>query len=262
MSVHRREHEPGILELVVEHPPVNAFTIGDLRELARCLRAAGDSETRAVVVRSEGRGFCAGGDLKEVQGLPGFEGILGQAGGALDVSLAASECAVPVVVAVHGYCVGVGCLLAGTADVLLASTGTSFVLSEIDNGATAGIAQCLGLLPPQRLRAVMLTCEPVRAEELERHGSVYRIVETPDLADASLAVARQIASKSPPVVRRFKQAFNATVGRDALARHYRQELAATYELNLMGEASKRRDDSLARRRGGSLAAADESSSSD
>src|SRR5439155_376701 len=83
------------------------------------LRAVeGRPEVHAVLLRSEGPGFCGGGDVKEVERLPGFDGILGQASGSQQASLAVAECAAPVVVAVHGYCIGVGVLIVGTADVV------------------------------------------------------------------------------------------------------------------------------------------------
>lgn len=255
MTVHLHDHG-AILELVVEHPPVNAFTIGDLHDLAAALRGVeGRSAVRAVVLRAEGRGFSAGGDVKEVESLSEFDGILGQASGSEAASLAVAECAAPVVAAVHGYCIGVGALLAGTADVLLAAAGTRFVLAEIDNGATAGVVQLLGLLPPKRLRAVMLTAEPVDVAELVAHGSVYRLVDPPDLVGAAFDVAEVIASKSPEVVRRLKRALNSTTGMDDLRTRYRQELSYTYELNLLGEAQRRRGDFLQGDRAGYLARA-------
>src|SRR5438874_9588246 len=119
MGVRDTVHEGAILELVVDSPPVNAFSIGDLADLAARLEAvAGEPEIRVVVLRGEGPGFCGGGDVKEVQRLPGFEGILGQARGSQEASLAILECAVPVIAAIHGYCVGVGVLLAGTSDIV------------------------------------------------------------------------------------------------------------------------------------------------
>lgn len=253
MAIHEQLHSDGVLELVVEHPPVNAFTIGDLHDLAARLRAiAGLSEIRAVVLRSNGKGFCGGGDVKEVQALPGFEGILGQASGSQEASLAIAECAVPVVVGVHGYCIGVGVLLVGTADIVVAARGTRFVLAEVDNGATSGGAQALGLLPAKRVRAAMLTADPVDAEELHAHGSVYRLVEAEEVAPTAFALARQIAAKSPAVVRRLKLALNASSGLDDLRTRYRQELSYTYELNLIGEAQARRGDFVEGRRGSYL----------
>ena len=120
------------------------------------------------MLRGEGSGFCGGGDVKEVQRLPGFEGILGQVRGSLDLSLAIAECPVPVIGAIHGYCIGLGVLVAGVCDILLAAPGTPFVLAEADNGATSGVVQAVGLMPDKRLRAAMFTCEPV--DVAEHHG--------------------------------------------------------------------------------------------
>lgn len=241
MPVTEIVRDNGVAELVVDSPPVNALSIGDLAQLTHLLRRYQDrDDIAAVLFRSEGRGFCGGGDVKEVQGLPGFEGILGQARGSLEASLAIAECAVPVVGCVHGYCIGVGALLAGTCDVLIGSAGTRFVLAEADNGATAGGVQALGLLPERRVRSAMFTCEPFDIEELHRYGSVYHVEATPEAAAAKARqVADTIAAKPPRVIRNLKSALNNTAGRD-LRRLYRQELSFTFELNMLGDAAKAR----------------------
>ena len=229
----------GILELVIDQPPVNAFGIGFLRDLAARLNAVRDQDSvRVVVLRAAGRGFCGGGDVKEVEGLQGFEGILGQSAGSLGLSMAIIRCAVPVVCAVHAYCIGVGVLAAGSADILIASRGTRFVLAEIDNGATAGAVQALRLMPEKRVRAAMMTAEPVLAEELHALGSIYRLVDTPEaVADEALAVAARIAAKNPAAMRRMKISLNNSTKSEELLTLYRAEMSYTYELNIMGEAS-------------------------
>jgi len=104
VSVTETVHANGVAELVVHHPPANAYTIADLARLTELLRSYEHrDEVRVAVLRADGNGFCAGGDLKEVQALPGFEGILGQARGSQDSSLAIAECAVPVIGCLHGY---------------------------------------------------------------------------------------------------------------------------------------------------------------
>jgi enoyl-CoA hydratase len=237
---------------------VNAFTISDLHDLAARLRAVADRpDVHAVLLRSDGPGFCGGGDVKEVERLPAFEGILGQASGSQEASLAVAECAAPVVVAVHGYCIGVGVLIVGTADVVVAARGTRFVLAEVDNGATSGAAQALGLLPEKRLRAAMFTADPIDAEELHAHGSIYRLVDADDVMLVARQVAGHIAAKSPAVVRRLKLSLNASSGLDGLRSRYRQELSYTYELNLLGDAQKGRADFVEGRRASYLHSTDE-----
>lgn len=232
-------HENGVLELVIRHPPVNAFSIGLLNDLSSRLEAVSTRpEVRVVILRSEGRGFCGGGDVKEVTQLPGFEGILGQAAGSLRSSLAVLQCAVPVVCAVHTFCVGVGVLIAASADILIAAAGTRFVLAEVDNGATAGGVQALRILPEKRVRAAMMTAEPVLAEELLALGTLYRVVASDsELSSAAHTVAATVAAKNPETIRRLKRSLNHSAKVYELEAQYRAELSYTFELNIRGDAT-------------------------
>lgn len=232
-------HDDGVLELVIDQPPVNAFGIGLLRDLAERIEAvAGEAAVKAVVLRADGRGFCAGGDVKEVEGLDGFEGILGQSAGSLRLSLAVLECATPVICGVHAYCIGVGVLAAASADILVASRDTRFVLAEIDNGATAGAVQALRFMPEKRVRAAMMTADPVLAQDLHALGGVYELTASHDLvADRARALAARIATKNPEAMRRLKLSLNNTTKAHELRTLYRAEMSYTYELNILGDAS-------------------------
>ena len=247
-----REHvdEAGVAELVVDNPPVNAYNLADIAALVGHLRGyAGDPRVRAVVLRGEGRGFCGGGDVKEVQRLPGYEGILGQVHGSLDLTLAVAECPIPVIGAIHGYCIGLGVLVAGVCDILLAAPGTPFVLAEADNGATSGVVQASALMPDKRLRAAMFTCEPVQSEELHGYGSVLRLVPAEELPGAARALATTIAGKRTTVIRGLKAAMAGSIGRN-IRDAYRQEVSYTLELNMSGEAREARGDFVDGRRAG------------
>lgn len=241
----------GILEFVIDRPPVNAFSIGLLHDLAARIAAVCDRpEVKVVVLRADGRGFCGGGDVKEVEGLAGFEGILGQSAGSLALSMAVLDCVVPVVCGVHAYCVGAGVLVAGSADILVASRDTRFVMAEIDNGATAGAVQALRLMPEKRVRAAMMTAEPVLAQELHALGSIYRLVDTHDaVAAAAMAVAATVAAKSAAAMRRLKLSLNNTTKAHELRTLYRAEMSYTYELNIMGDATAGRTAFIDKARG-------------
>jgi enoyl-CoA hydratase len=252
MTIEQRLQPNGVLELVIDIPPVNAVDIASLAELVAILEGVGGrDEVHAVVLRGAGRGFVGGGDVKEVQRLPGHEGILGQAHGSGAASLALHECAVPVIAAVHNYCIGLGVLLAGSCDIVLASAGTVFVLSEVDNGATGGAIQAIGLMPDKRLRAAMFTCEPVPAEELRGYGSILQILPEEELVAGALRLADKIAAKAPRVVRAAKRAINGSVGR-RIHDLYRQELSYTYELNLTNDAHDARETFVSGERKGYL----------
>lgn len=242
----------GVVDLVVDAPPVNAFNLKDIATLTAHFRSyADDDRVRAVVLRGAGRGFCGGGDVKEVQSLPGFEGILGHTHGSMELTAGIAECAVPVIGAVHGYCIGLGVLVAGVCDVLLAAPGTPFVLAEADNGAAAGAIQAIGLMPEKRLRAALFTAEPVMSEELHHFGSVLRLVPADQLVADALRLATTVASKRPAVIRALKASTNGSIGRD-IRGSYRGELAYTLDLNLRGEAQGLRDDFVTGRRGSYL----------
>lgn len=234
------QHSSGVAEIVFSNPPANAHGIGDLDELAALLQETGRNQDIGVIVlRSEGKGFSAGGNMKEMLELDGHQGIIGQARSGYAASLAIAECAVPVIAAVHGYCIGVGVLLAAVCDIVVASDDASFLLAEIDFGATAGAIQAIGLMPEKRLRSAMYTAEKVMATELERYGSIHSIVPRDILSAAALEVAATIASKSPVSVRAMKASIDGSVAR-SVRDHYRAEISYTYELNMLGAAAEAR----------------------
>jgi enoyl-CoA hydratase len=231
----------GIAEIVVDYPPVNAIPVAGWFELARVITAAGnDPVTRAVILRGEGRGFNAGVDIKEMQHTEGFESLLGANRGCWEAFRAVYECKVPVITAAHGYCVGGGIGLAGNSDILIAAKGTKFALPEVDRGALGAATHLARLVPPLKMRAMVLTCEPATAEELHAWGSVYAVVEQDQLVEKAREVGRTFTKKIPQVVRVAKECLNNIDPID-VNRSYRFEQGFTFELNLAGVADEARD---------------------
>jgi enoyl-CoA hydratase len=252
MPIRQELSDQGVLELVIDAPPVNAVGIEDLAELARIVREISDRpEVRVVVLRGEGRGFIGGGDVKEVQRLPAFEGILGQVNGSTALTVGISDCAVPVIAAVHRYCVGLGVLVAGASDIVVADEMCTFVLAEVDNGATGGAVQAMGLMPDKRLRQAMFTCEPVLGRELATYGTVVAVPDEESVRKEAFRLADVIAAKMPNVVRVTKMAVNGSARRD-IELLYRQETALTLELNMRGDARDARETFVSGRRRGYL----------
>ena len=97
--------------------PKSSWIIRPVRgwfELAELITAVGnDPDTRVLILRADGRGFNAGVDIKEMQRTEGFDALLGANRGCWESFKAVYECKVPVITAVHGYCVGGGIGLAG-----------------------------------------------------------------------------------------------------------------------------------------------------
>jgi enoyl-CoA hydratase len=233
--------DAGIAEIVMDNPPVNALTVAGWFELAATVRGLGDdAAVRVVVLRAEGKGFNAGVDIKEMQATDGFDALVGANRGCFAAFAAVYECAVPVIAAVHGYCLGGGIGLAGNADIVVASTDATFGLPEVDRGALGAATHLARLVPQHRMRAMVYTSAVATAAELHAYGSVLQVVEPDELRDAALEVARQIAEKSPTVIRAAKESLNGIDPVD-VKRSYRYEQGFTFELNLSGVAEEARD---------------------
>jgi enoyl-CoA hydratase len=241
MAVETSEAGDGVVEVVVNAPPVNALTVQGWYDLADAVRAAGrDPRTRAVVLRAEGKGFNAGVDIKEMQATEGFGSLVGANRGCYEAFAAVYECEVPVVAAVHGFCLGGGIGLAGNADIVVASRDAYFGLPEVKRGALGAATHLARLVPQHLMRAMVYTTRNVTAEELHAFGSVLEVVPRENLRDAALAVAASIAENDPYVIRRAKESLNGIDPVD-VKRSYRFEQGFTFELNLMGAGDRHRD---------------------
>ena len=240
ITTHRDEY--GIVEIVVDCPPVNALTVAGWFELADAVTAAGnDPATRVVVLRSEGKGFNAGVDIKEMQHTTGFEALIGANKGCFAAFAAVYECAVPVIAAVHGFCVGGGIGLVGNADIIIASEEAYFGLPEVDRGALGAATHLSRLVPQHKMRAMVYTAATATAAELHHFGSVLEVVPKAELRESAMRVASMIAGKSPAVMRAAKECLNGIDLWD-VKRSYRFEQGFTFELNLSGVADELRNE--------------------
>jgi enoyl-CoA hydratase len=150
------------------------------------------------------------------------------------------ECAVPVIAAVQGFCLGGGIGLVGNADVIIASEDAVFGLPEVDRGALGAATHLSRLVPMHKMRAMMYTSANATAQELHAFGSVLEVVPKERLRDAALALAKEIAGKDPAVIRAAKQSLNGIDLWD-VKKSYRFEQGFTFELNLTGVADRVRD---------------------
>ena len=235
----------GIAEVVQNCPPVNALTVAEWFELGGVVRRLGDDRSvRAVILRAEGRGFNAGVDIKEMQNTEGFEALVGANRGCYHAFAAVYECAVPVIAAVHGFCVGGGIGLVGNADMIVASDDAFFGLPEVDRGALGAATHLSRLVPQHKMREMVYTSQNATAQQLHAWGSVSRIVPRDELLTAARELAGSIAAKSPTVIRAAKESLNGIDLWD-VRKSYRFEQGFTFELNLLGVSDDLRDDFVA-----------------
>ncbi|WP_030983349.1 enoyl-CoA hydratase family protein [Streptomyces sp. NRRL S-1813] len=244
MGVSTSEPDQGIVVVTAGFPPVNALPVQGWYDLAAAVRAAGrDPAVRCVVLTAEGRGFNAGVDIKEMQrdtASGGHGALIGANRGCAEAFSAVYECEVPVVAAVHGFCLGGGIGLVGNADAIVASDDATFGLPELDRGALGAATHLARLVPQHLMRALYYTSRTATAAELHAHGSVWRVVPRAELHEAARDLAREIAQKDGFLLRLAKAALNGIDPVD-VRRSYRFEQGFTFEANLSGVADRVRD---------------------
>jgi enoyl-CoA hydratase len=241
MPITSEKRDDGIRIVTMAHPPVNALTVQGWFDVAEALdEASRDLTTKVVILRAEGKGFNAGVDIKEMQNTSGFDALIGANKGCYAAFKAVYECAVPVIAAVNGFCVGGGVGLAGNADIVVASDDAYFGVPEVKQGALGAATHMARLVPQQRMRALYFTAKTIPATDLERFGTVFKVVPREQLLDAALDVAADIAEKDGRVIRAAKEALNGIEPIDVNT-SYRFEQGFTFELNLAGVSDELRD---------------------
>jgi enoyl-CoA hydratase len=173
--------------------------------------AIGDrQDIRAVVLTGAGKTFCAGADIKERTELTGEPGEYNELNRlAREMFYSILECPKPVVAAVNGHALGAGMAIALCCDILLASQDAVFGMPEIDVGLAGGVKYLQRHLPPSKVRRLLLTGQRISATELYRLGVLEECVPANDLMPQAMALAAEIASKSPMTVRLLKESFVA-----------------------------------------------------
>ncbi len=230
-----------IAEIVVDYPPVNALPVpGGSTWLTPLIAAGRDESVHVVVLAAEGRGFNAGVDIKEMQRTTGFSSLIGANRGCYAAFAAVYECAVPVIAAVHGFCLGGGIGLVGNADVIVASDDATFGLPEVDRGALGAATHLARLVPAHLMRAMVYTSKTATAQQLHEFGSVLAVVPREQLRAKAHEVAAEIAAKDPYIIRLAKESLNGIDPVD-VKRSYRFEQGFTFEINLSGRADEHRD---------------------
>ena len=231
-------HDNGVAEIVLDRPPVNALNAAGWHGLAQEISARGESlEVRVIVIRAEGRGFCAGVDIKELNADPSL--IVSVNAGNYATFKAVHLNKVPVIAAVQGFVLGGGIGICGAADFVIAADDASFGLPELDRGAMGGAAHLQRMFGVQKTRYLFFTGEMISASEALQLGAIERLVRPDQLRDQALAIAAKIAAKSQTMVRIAKEALNGIEIND-LEAQYRWEQGFTLQAYMSQESAETR----------------------
>ncbi len=220
--------EDGVAELTFDHPPVNAFDSKGWSHLAEVIESVGRNEAaRVLLISAEGRGFCAGVDIKE---LAADSSVITRVNkGCYDTFAAIHDCPIPVISAAHGFVLGGGIGIVGSSDIIFASEDATFGLPEIDRGALGAASHLLRMFPIQKVRRMLYSGEAIDANEAYRLGALEAVVARDALLPTARDLAAKIAEKSPTAVRLAKESLNGIELLD-VKRSYRFEQGFTLEL--------------------------------
>lgn len=198
-------HDGQIAYLTLSHGGYTVVTMEMRAKMAeRFAEIDRDNRVRAVVVRSDGKHFTSGGDIAgflEVDPIDLTD--LGH-----DIT-AAARSAKPVIVAVDGYCFGVGLELALSCDIRLATERSQFALPEMNlgmipgSGGTQRLARLIGL---SRAKYHILTATRIKAEQAHDWGLVAELFPDREALDAGVeALVGKLLGFSPIALRTGKE---------------------------------------------------------
>ncbi len=212
-----------IARLTLNNPrALNALSTAMLDALHDALaEATSDPAVKVVVIDAQGRGFCAGHDLKEMtrhrgdpdQGRAFYEALFARC---TKVMLAITRAPVPVIAAVHGIATAAGCQLVAACDMVVASSEARFGVNGVDAGlfCSTPLVALSRAIPAKAAMEMLVLGEIIDAERAERLGLVNRVTSPDALHETAMAMAERAAQKSRAVVSLGKTAFYEQIDMD------------------------------------------------
>ena len=187
----------------------NALSAQLVSEMLEALHELDDDPTiGAIIIKGSGGSFCSGHDFSELEGKNVMElrRVFRNSLHLVETMAAISK---PVIAAVHGYATAMGCALAAGCDLVIAAEDALFQLPGTSLGAAcispaAVVCRSIGR---KKCLELLLTADPISADQAEKAGLVNRVVPLERLNDAAEELARKLADKAPVAVQLGKEAF-------------------------------------------------------
>lgn len=202
--------EQGVAVIAIHHPPVNVLTQQIFKELGEAVRAfQKDPAVRAIVVTGEGANFAAGADVKEIATIRDAATGERMSREANQLGQLLWESPVPIIAAINGYCFGGGSELALACHMRIAGDKAKIAQPEIKVGFIPGMGgtqRLPRLVGTAKGLEILLTGEPVGAQEALRIGWVNAVAPEAELRAQAVALGRKIGAMSKLAVARILQA--------------------------------------------------------
>jgi len=241
---HLISHRQGSLQVftIERESEGNQLTLGMISALAGAIRAAGQQDISAILIRSQGSDFSLGRDTRPAAppaatGAPATTGAApatalsmrsGMTSPILDVYDAIAGAAVPVIARVQGRALGFGCALATACDITIAADVARFQLPELEKNLppTLAVSAMMARVPRKALTWMVYSMQQIDAQAALSLGIVSQVVPLAQLDDACEQIAAGLAQRSRPALVAVKDYFRSAPGMDARA-------ASDYAANLL-----------------------------
>jgi 2-(1,2-epoxy-1,2-dihydrophenyl)acetyl-CoA isomerase len=220
------ELENGVAQVTLNRPDtLNALSQQLCRDFLAAFAALREQRARAVVLTGAGRGFCAGGDLREMQQLAQLEGRIEAFFDAPlrelhDCIKVIRDFPAPVIAAVNGPAFGAGCNLALACDLVIAGESAQFNESFVriglstDCGGTFIVPRLVGL---KRAAELLFTGATVNAHDAANWGLINRVVSDNETLATARTLALQLAQGPTGAIARIKQLLEQSATNDYTA---------------------------------------------
>lgn len=237
------EIEDDVAVIMFNRPQaLNALSLQLTNDLRSAIEKAIEEKARCVVITGEGRAFCSGGDLREMQSMWQKEGrieaFLEEPLKALhDVILLIRETPIPFIAAVNGVCAGAGTNFALACDLVIASDDASFNEAFVriglspDCGGSFFLPRAVG----EKIAAEMFFLgETISAERARELGIINRVIPKEFLAQETRTLAEKLSFAPTGSIGRIKKMLNASFSNDL-----RSQLELEHEMQI--ESGKSND---------------------
>jgi methylglutaconyl-CoA hydratase len=224
-----------VATVTLNRPEVrNAFNESAIAELALAFDELGRNElVRAIVLAANGPAFCAGADLNWMKKMSAYSHDENAADAARLANMLRTIylCPKPTLAKVQGDCYAGGMGLAAACDIVVASEGVNFCLSEVKLGLIPATISpyVIKAMGEQAARRYFLTAERFDAAAALRMGFAHEVT-APDRLDATVAgIVKSLVANSPNAVREAKKLVREVVGQpvgDALLLDTAERIAA------------------------------------
>ncbi|MEN9346245.1 MAG: hypothetical protein RLZZ60_1714 [Bacteroidota bacterium] len=185
---------------------LNALNLELMLEIKEALLSLdADPNVRAIVISGNERAFAAGADIKQMAGRTAIDMLIIDQFTTWDSIRKTKK---PLIAAVSGFALGGGCELAMICDMIIASETAQFGQPEINIGVmpgAGGTQRLTRIIGKNKAMELVLTGKFISAEEAKAYGLVNKIVPVEFFLSEAIALASDIASKSPIAVQMAKE---------------------------------------------------------